>query len=127
MKQFIKRIISLGLRKSRRYKVKEDVYVKLQYAVQKSQIDEISLGGLSFYYIESGFSVGKTSRHLNLLAGSCDLVKTVPFKVISDTDVGESTLPNFRIKRMSLKFDGLTFQQRRHLKKIIRHHTNEIF
>jgi hypothetical protein len=127
MKQFLKRILLLGLRKKKRYKVKSDVYVKLQNAVHKSQIDEISLGGLSFYYTDNGYPVGRSSRHLSLLAGCCDLVDRIPFKIVSDTSVGESMHLKCRIKRMSLKFDGLNFQQKRLLKNVIQHHTIETF
>jgi len=127
MKLFMKRILLLGLRKKKRYKVKSDVYVKLQNSVHKNQIDEISLGGLSFYYNENGHPVGRSSRHLSLLAGCCDLVNMLPFKIISDTNAGESMHLKCRIKRMSLKFDGLSLQQKRQLKKIIRQHIIETF
>ena len=127
MKQFIKRILLLGLRKKKRYKVKSDVYVRLQNAVQKNQIDEISLGGLSFYYDDNGYPVGRSSRKLSLLAGCCDLVDRIPFKIVSDTNAGESMHLKCRIKRMSLKFNGLSFQQKRLLKKIIRHHSIATF
>lgn len=127
MKQLMKRILLLGLRKKKRYKVKSDVFVKLQNAVQKSQIDEISLGGLSFYYTDNGYPVGRSSRHLSLLAGCCDMVERIPFKIVSDTNVGESINLKSRIKRMSIKFDGLNFQQKRLLKDIIRDHTIEVY
>ena len=127
MKQVMKRILLLGLRKKKRYKVNSDVFVKLQHAVQKSQIDEISLGGLSFYYTDNGYPVGRSSRYLSLLAGCCDLVDRIPFKIVSDTNAGESMHLKCRIKRMSIKFDGLSFQQKRLLKSIIRHHSIESF
>jgi len=123
MKDLFKRIMSLGLRKKKRYKVTKEVYAKLEHAYRKNQIDEISLGGLSFYYVENGYPIGKASRYLKLQAGRFELIETVRFKVASDTYVGESTLPKHRIKRLSLQFDGLSFQQRRRLKKIIHHHT----
>ena len=127
MKQFLKRILLLGLRKKKRYKAKSDVFIKLQNAVHKIQIDEISLGGLSFFYTENGYPVGRSSRHLCLRAGCCDLVDMIPFKIISDTNAGESIHQKCRIKRMSIKFDGLSFQQKRLLKNIIQHHTIETF
>lgn len=127
MKQFIKRILLLGMRKKKRYKVKSDVYVKLQNAVNKNQIDEMSLGGLSFYYNDNGHPVGRSSRHLSLLAGCCDLVNMIPFKIVSDTNAGESMNFKYRIKRMSIKFEGLSFKQKRLVKNIIRHHSTETF
>ena len=127
MKQFIKRILLLSLRKKKRYKANSDVYVKLQNAVKKNQIDEISLGGLSFYYTDNGYPVGRSSRHLSLLAGCCDLVDRIQFKIVSDTNAGESMHVKSRIKRMSIKFNGLNLQQKQLLKNLIQHHTIETF
>ena len=69
MKEIFKRILSMGLRKSKRYKAKDDVYVKLEKSFQKNQIDDISMRGLSFYYVENGYAIGKGSRYLKLKAG----------------------------------------------------------
>ena len=127
MKQLIKRILLLSLRKKKRYKANSDVYVKLQNALKKNQIDEISLGGLSFYYTDNGYPVGRSSRHLSLFAGCCDLVDRIPFKIVSDTNAGESMHVKCRIKRMSIKFNGLNLQQKQLLKSLIQHHTIETF
>jgi len=126
MKRFFKRVLSIGLRKSRRYKAKADVYVKLENSFQKNQIDDISLSGLSFYYNENGHAIGKRSRYLKLKAGDCHTVEPIQFEVASDTNVGESILPNNKIRRLSLQFKGLTFRQRRQLKNLIKHHSLEI-
>ena len=126
MKRFFKRVLSIGLRKSRRYKVKTDVYVKLENSFQKNQIDDISLSGLSFYYNENGHAIGKRSRYLKLQAGDCHTVEPIQFEVASDTNVGESILPKHKIRRLSLQFKGLTFRQRRQLKNLIKHHSLEI-
>ena len=125
MKRIFKRILSIGLRKSKRHKVKGDVYVKLEKSFRKNQIDDISLSGLSFYYIENGPAVGKGSRYLKLQAGECHTVEPIQFKVASDTNVGESMLPNNKIRRLSLHFEGLTFRQKRQLKNLIKHHSME--
>jgi len=127
MKQYIKRILRLGLRKKRRYKVKSDVFVRLQNAAYKNQVDDISLGGLSFYYDDNGYPVGRSSRHLSLLAGCCDLVDMIPFRIVSDTHAGESMHLRCRIKRMSIKFNKLDFNQKSLLKNIIQHYTTETF
>ncbi len=127
MKQLIKRILLLGLRKKKRYKATSDVYVKLQNAVKKNQIDEISLGGLSFYYTDNGYPVGRSSQHLSLLAGCRNQVDRIPFKIVSDTNAGESMHVKCRIKRMSIKFNGLNLQQKQLLKNLIQHHTIETF
>lgn len=126
MNRIFKRILSIGLRKSKRYKAKSDVYVKLENSFQKNQIDDISLSGLSFYYNQNGHAIGKGSRYLKLQAGDCHTVEPIRFKVTSDTNVGESMLPNNKIRRLSLHFESLTFRQRRQLKNLIKHHSLEI-
>ena len=125
MKTILKRILLGGLRKNKRYKAKEDVYVKLEKSFRKNQVDDISLSGLSFYYVENGHAIGKGSRYLKLQAGKCHTVEPIRFQVASDTNVGESRLPNNKIRRLSLHFEGLTFRQKRQLKNLIKHHSVE--
>jgi hypothetical protein len=125
LKNIFKRILSMGLRKSKRYKTKDGVYVKLEKSFKKNQIDDISLSGLSFYYVENGYAVGKGSRYLTLQSGADPIVEPIRFKLASDTNVGESVLPNNKIRRMSLHFEGLTFRQKRQLKNLIKRHTVE--
>lgn len=126
MKSIFKRILSIGLRKSKRHKAKDDVYVKLEKSFRKNQIDDISLSGLSFYYNQNGHAIGKGSRYLILQAGDCHTIEPIRFKVASDTYVGESMLPKNKIRRLSLHFEGLTFRQRRQIKNLIKHHSLEI-
>ena len=115
----------MGLRKSKRYKVKDDVYVKLEKSLRKNQIDDISLSGLSFYYVQNGHGIGKSSRHLKLQAGTGQIVGPIRFKVASDKSVGESRLPNNKIRRLSLHFEGLSFRQKRQLRHLIKHHATK--
>ncbi len=125
MKNIFKRILSMGLRKSKRYKAKDNVFVKLENSFQKNQIDDISMRGLSFYYVENGYAVGKGSRYLKLQAGESHTINLIRFTVASDTNVGESTLPNNRIRRLSLHFERLTFRQKRQIKNLIKLHSIE--
>lgn len=114
----------LGLRKSKRYKAKNDVYIRLENSMRKFQIDDISQHGVSFFYAENGRAVGKGSRTLTIHAGNSHSVEGIRFSVASDTYAGESTLPNSRIKRLSLHFEGLSFNQKSRLKNLIHHHNN---
>ncbi len=113
----------MGLRKNKRFKANDDVFVKLERSFQKNQIDDISLKGLSFYYVANGHAVGKGSRFLELQIGEGQMVEAIRFEMVSDTNIGETMLPKNKIRRLSLHFQRLTFRQKRQLKHLIKHHS----
>ena len=113
----------MGLRKNKRYKAKDDVWVRLERSFQKNQIDDISLKGLSFYYVDNGHGIGKGSRYLKLQIGERSMVEPIRFEVASDTNIGETMLPKNKIRRLSLHFQRLSFRQKRQLKHLIKHHS----
>jgi len=115
----------MGLRKSKRYKAKDNMFVTLERSFQKNQIDDISMSGLSFYYVENGYAIGKRSRYLKLQAGERHIVNRIRFTVASDTNVGESMFQKSKIRRLSLHFEGLTFRQKRQIKNLIRRNAIE--
>ena len=101
------------------------MFVTLERSFQKNQIDDISMSGLSFYYVENGYAIGKGSRYLKLQAGERHIVNRIRFTVASDTNVGESMLQKSKIRRLSLHFEGLTFRQKRQIKNLIRRNAIE--
>lgn len=115
----IKRILTLRFRKQRRYKVRDGIYVAYEQSLFKNQIDSISLGGLSFYYVDDGTKIEKGSYQLALFSKNRLFVGNVPFKTVSDVETGELIFRSKKIKRQSVHFMHLSPAQKNRLKEII--------
>jgi hypothetical protein len=115
----IKRILTLKFRRQRRYKVREGIYVAYEQSLFKNQVDSISLGGLSFYYVDDGTKIEKGSYQLALFSKSRLFLGNVPFKTVSDIATGELIFRSKKIKRQSVRFMHLSPPQKSRLKEII--------
>jgi hypothetical protein len=120
---FLKRLITLRVRKRRRYKAREGVYVVYDQSMSKNQVDNISMGGLSFYYVDNGRKIDKGSYELSLINRNRICLGKVPFKTVSDTETGEILFRNKKVKRQSVRFDNLSAPQKSQLKAIIANFT----
>jgi hypothetical protein len=120
MVPFLKRLFSLRVRKQRRYKVMEGVFVVYEQSPSKNQVDSISLGGLSFYYVDSGMRIDKGSHELSVFTNNHLHVGNVPFKAVSDVETGELIFRGKKIKRQGVRFKHLSSPQKNQLKEIIR-------
>lgn len=120
MVPFLKRLFSFKVRKQRRYKVMEGVFVSYEQSLFKNQIDNISLGGLSFYYVDDGIRIDKGSCELSVFTKSNISVGKVPFKAVSDEETGDLIFNRKKIKRQGVCFENLSPPQKNQLKKIIR-------
>jgi hypothetical protein len=119
----IKRLITLRVRKSRRYKARDGVFVVYDQSMSKNQVDNISMGGLSFYYVDNGIKIDKGSYELSLINRNRVCLGKVPFKTVSDTETGEILFRNKKVKRQSVRFDNLSGSQKNQLKAIIANFT----
>lgn len=106
-------------RRSLRFWIEEYAYVVLRPLSNKmGQIVDISRGGLSFYYPETGYSPETGEERADayimdiVLVGDNFYLDKVPFKTISERDV-DIELPDtsLTIKQCGVKFDGLTLEQ----------------
>jgi hypothetical protein len=122
MNFFLKRLLTLKFRKQRRYKAKEGVYVAYEMSLSKNQIDNISMGGLSFYYVDDGTRIDKGSYQLAVFAKKHLYWGDIPFKTVSDTEAGELIFKGKKIKRQSVRFEHLSQPQKNHLREILRTH-----
>lgn len=120
MASLFKRLIGLKIRKQRRYKVTEGVYVTYEQSLSKNQVENLSLGGLSFYYVDDGTRIDGGSCRLSLFTKNDIRVGNVPFKAVSDIDTGELIFNKKKIKRQGVCFEKLSQPQKDQLKKIIR-------
>jgi hypothetical protein len=120
---FLKRLITLRVRKSKRYRARDGVYVVYDQSMSKNQVDSISMGGLSFYYVDNGMKIEKGSYELSLINRNRVCLGKVPFKTVSDTETGEILFRNKKVKRQSVRFDNLSGSQKNQLKAIIANFT----
>lgn len=116
---FINRLLKLGIRKQKRHSVTDGVFIVYGHSASKHQINDISLGGLSFYYVDKGRSISNGYRELSLVNHNRIFLGNLPFRSVSDTETGEILFRNKRVKRHSLRFERLTGQQKRQLKAFI--------
>jgi hypothetical protein len=119
----IKRLLKLQIRKQKRRSAKEGVYVVYGHSISKRQINDISMGGLSFYYEDRGRVIERGSRQLALVNRRQVCLKDIAFKTVSDVEAGEVLFRNKRIKRQSVRFERLTRLQKRQLRAFISSHS----
>jgi hypothetical protein len=120
MNPIIKRIFALKFRIGRRHKVKDEIYVAYEQSLFKSRIDDISMGGLSFYYVDNGTRIDKGSYELAIFGKKRTYLSSVRFKTVSDIDAGELIFKEKKIKRQSVRFVHLSVSQKVQLKDVIR-------
>jgi hypothetical protein len=115
----IKRLLKLQIRKQKRRNAKEGVYVVYGQSISKRQINDISMGGLSFYYEDRGRTIDRGFRELSLVNHQKVCLQDIAFKTVSDVEAGEVLFRNKRIKRQSVRFERLTRGQKKQLKAFI--------
>ncbi|MEJ2639678.1 MAG: hypothetical protein P8010_08900, partial [Desulfosarcinaceae bacterium] len=85
----LRRLITLRVRRQKRYKARDGIFVVYDQSMSKNQVDNISMGGLSFYYVDNGMKIDKGSYELSLINRNRICLDRVPFKTVSDTETGE--------------------------------------
>ena len=123
MGSMLTRLFALKFRKRRRYQAKSGLYVVPENSYGKNQIGDIGMGGLSFYYVDSGLVFHKKQYALTLMADGTKSGVKVSCTTVSDAEAGESVFQNQRIKRRSVRFERMSLQQKRKLRRLIRDYT----
>lgn len=119
MVTILKRILTLGFRRRKRLKVKDGVFVLYDQNISKNQVADISMGGLSFHYVDEGRRINTGSYALSLIKHGRLFLGKVPFKTVSDKEIGELIFHNKKVKRQSVRFERLSSLQTKRLKAII--------
>lgn len=125
MERMFKRLMTLKFRKKRRYRVKSGLYAVVENSTGKNQIDDIGMGGLSYYYIDSGIRPKKHAYDLTVLPENQQPPVQFSCKTVSDRETGELIFQNQRIKRRSVRFERLNIEQKQKLKHLIRDYTRQ--
>jgi len=121
--RFIKRLLMFRFRKRPRFNARDGVFVIMENSVKKNQVHNISMGGLAVDYEDTGFLLGKGSYVLKVLSDQNRTLDRIPFKIVSDFQVGEVLYPYRKVKRLTVQFDGMTNAQKAQLKYFIKHNT----
>ncbi len=123
MKTFFERLLTLKFRRKRRYKAKNGLFAVPENQLNRNQIGDIILGGLSFYYVDNGQRAKKNDYTLTLMAdGKSNLVQ-VACRTVSESEAGEFVYQNQRILRRGVRFMKLSLQQKRQIRRLIKEHT----
>lgn len=123
MKNIVSRFFGLKVRKNKRYRAKNGVFVIFENTFSINQVGDISMGGLSFYYEYKGAVTGKGANLLKVSACEDLLLSNLPFEMVSDSEAGAFVSNNIRIMRQSLRFGHMKADQKATLKQIIRRFT----
>lgn len=108
-----------------RFQAKTGAYtVFSRKSVIPGRINDISLGGLSFSYVE-GEEWYHDSSELDILFGDTDFfLDSIPFETVSDRIIeNESPYSQIIMRRCGVKFGDLTSEQKTMLKIFIRQNT----
>ena len=120
----LKRMLTFKIRKKRRRKARDGLYVVAGNSLTPNQVYDITMGGLSFYYVDQGAKPKRTSSELALLKYNDLLVGKIPYIRVSDVESAEIMFHgNKKIKRQSVRFGRLSFSQKSRLREAIRDFT----
>jgi hypothetical protein len=119
MVSLLKRLFILGFRKQKRHHAKDGVFVIYDQSMSKNQVDDISLGGLSFHYVDKGWKIDRGSYELSLINHGRIFIGNVPFRTVSDSETGEFIFNATKVKRQGVRFERLSHRQIKRLKAII--------
>jgi hypothetical protein len=119
------RKVSDERRQQKRFKAQEGAFAAL--VAQESrlgQIKDISIGGLSFRYIDSNEKL-ENADELKIILGDQGLyLDHLPFKKISDIEIkSEFSFSSVKMRQIGLEFGELTPGQQDRLNRFIQHHT----
>jgi len=113
-------------RKHQRYSIKDGAYASINHPSGKlGQISNISLGGLSFTYIDNDISVVEIPNPLITLRGFGNYVKDIPFQAIDDFEITNgSSFSLMVMRKQRIQFSGLSDNQRSRLSEFIKNNSS---
>lgn len=117
-------------RKNKRYKAVEGAYAAISPNSHKlGQIIDISMGGLSFKYIDTSGEAGHSelpSEEAIFLSSMGYYVGDLPFKTVADYEVTNApSFSSMKVRKRHLQFTDLTFKQLFDLDYYLRNNVTE--
>ena len=100
-------------RKNKRYKAKEGAYAAISPHSRKlGQIIDISIGGLSFKYIDNNDEKDDEPERSIFLSSLGYYVGDLPFKTIEDYEITNTpSFSSMKLRKRRVKFAELSFKQ----------------
>ena len=119
---FLRRLLTLRIRRKRRFRVRKGLSVVLGSAVSagKIQVYDISMGGLSFFYTDLGYKIKKRSQNVTVIPDGSPTVVRVACRTVGDAETGKFIFPSQHVKRHCLKFERLSARQKKQVRQLIR-------
>ena len=116
---------SVERRKHSRFRVPKDACVALRSDYLRfAQIERVSMDGLEFCYVADNGPVGEPFELDIFLAGGAFYLYKVPFKTLSDYEMGNDTpFPGLPVRRCGVQFGELTPNQKNMLEYFIHNYT----
>ncbi|MEH0021089.1 MAG: PilZ domain-containing protein [Desulfobacter sp.] len=116
-------------RRNKRYKAVEGAYAAISPNSHKlGQIIDISMGGLSFKYIDTsnGTEESGPGEEAVFLSSMGYYVGDLPFKIVSDYEVTNApSFSSMKVRKRHLQFTDLTFKQLFDLDYYLRNNVSE--
>ncbi len=117
-------------RRNKRYKAVEGAYAAISPNSHKlGQIIDISMGGLSFKYIDTSTdekAPDRISEDAIFLSSMGYYVGDLPFRTVSDYEVTNApSFSSMKVRKRHLKFTDLTFKQLFDLDYYLRNNISE--
>ena len=123
MMALLGRLLALKFRKRRRYRAKKGQIAVYENNPTGNQIGDISMGGLSYYYVDNGWRSNRNEYGLTLITKNKRRMVQIACKTVCDLEAGQIISQNHRIKRRCVRFQRLNHQQKDKLKEIIKDYT----
>ena len=108
-----------------RFSVKEGAIAAIKpYSDVLGQIIDISIGGLSFQYLDSHFNSKQGKNMLILFTKADFLLEDIPFSTVADFKMAESNrFSSLPMRRRCVRFKSLSLDQTQSLMHFILSHT----
>jgi hypothetical protein len=120
MKNFINKLFKLDKRKAQRFIVDDhDLVFYDPGAPPESEIVDLSMGGISFVYVDTGKRLSNVFD-LDIKIGDIFHLGKVRVKTVSDIELGEFTGKSQTYRRLSGQFLNLDPIQEYELRRILR-------
>lgn len=122
MQGLLKRLLMLQMRKRRRFRAPRGICVVMggQAVPGQNQVYDISMGGLSFFFVDNGLPVAHHHKTLTISQNGRPAAAQIPCEIVDDLDTGELIFPKQQVKRRCVKFQRLNPQQRDKIRALIK-------
>lgn len=119
----LQRLLTLNIRKRKRRRACNDLFVILENMPGRYQIDDISSHGLSYHYIGDGHRRKAGTYALKVVVKNKSLSLSLVGRTMCDSETGELVSQNQVINRRCIRFERMDSYQKKALKAIIKEHT----